>query len=115
MEQQFNERWKTLLQNYPKSKDYLMRSLGNNSQLWARAFTNQHFTTGVQSTSCNEGENSTLKQLFGSANLSLCELFDAIEERYQKENDYCEFVNWKQTIPQIGFQNTAKAIFGPVV
>ena len=59
--QQFNERWKTLLQNYPKSKDYLMRSLGNNSQLWARAFTNQYFTASVQSTFRNEGENSTLK------------------------------------------------------
>ena len=59
-----------------------MRSLGNNPQSWAHAFTNQHFTAGVQSTSRNEGENSTLKRLFGSANLSLCELFDTMEERY---------------------------------
>src|ERR1044071_6168211 len=104
-----------LLQSYPKAKDYLTRSLENNPQLWARAFTNKHFTAGVQSTSRNEGENATLKRLFGSANLSLCELFDAMEERYQEESDYCEFVNWKQTMLQVGPQNTANTIFGPVV
>ena len=114
-EKQFNERWKMLLQNYPQSKDYLMRSLGNNPQSWARAFTNKYFTAGAQSTSRNEGENSTLKRLFGSSNLSLCELFDALEERYQEESDYCEFINWKQTMLQVGPQNTANTIFGPVV
>ena len=81
-EQLFNEKWKMLLQNYPKSKDYLMQILENNSQSWARTFTNQHFTASIQFTSHNEDENSTLKQLFRSANLSLCKLFDIIEERY---------------------------------
>ena len=42
-------------------------------------------------------------------------MFDALKERYQKENDYCAFVNWKQTIPQIASPNVAKSIFGPVV
>ena len=93
----------------------MTRSLGCNPQSWARAFTNKYFTAGVQSTSRNEGENSTLKRLFGNSNLSLCELFDALEERYQEENDYCEFINWKQTIPQTGSQNVSKSIFGPVV
>ncbi|CAB4431246.1 unnamed protein product [Rhizophagus irregularis] len=78
--------------------------------LWLR-----YFTAGIQTTSRNEGENSTLKRLFGDSNLSLSELFDALEERYQEENDYCEFVNWKQTVPQIGSQNVAKSIFRPVV
>ena len=62
----------------------------------------------MQTTSCNEGENAILKQLFGNSNLSLY-------ERYQEENDYCKFVNWKQTVPQIGPQNIIKFIFGPVV
>ncbi|CAG8457885.1 6284_t:CDS:2 [Scutellospora calospora] len=61
------------------------------------------------------GENSTLKYLFESSNISLCELFDALEERYQEENDYCEFVSWKQTIPQIGPKNTSKSIFELVI
>lgn len=104
-----------LLQNYPQSRDYLTRSLGSNHQTWARAYTNKYFTAGVQSTSRNEGENSTLKRLLGNSALSLCELFDALEERYQEENDYCEFVNWKQTIPQVGSQNVAKSIFELVV
>ena len=104
-----------LLQTYLQSKDYLMRSLGNNPQSWARAFTNRYFTADAQSTSHNEGENSTLKRLIENSNILLCELFDALEERYQEESDYCEFVNWKQTIPQIGCQNVANAIFGPVV
>ena len=38
-----------------------------------------------------------------------------MEKRYQKENDYCKFVNWKQMILQIGSQNIAKVIFRPVV
>ncbi|CAB4473778.1 unnamed protein product [Rhizophagus irregularis] len=114
-EDQFNERWNTLLQNYPQSKDYLTKVLGCNPQSWARSFTNKYFTAGVQTTSRNEGKNSTLKRLFGNSNLSLCELFDALEERYQEENDYCEFVNWKQTVPQIGSQNIPKSIFGSVV
>src|SRR5947208_610113 len=83
-------------------QDYITKVLGCNPQSWARTFTNRHFTASAQTTSRNEGENSTLKRLFGSSNLSLCELFDALEERYQEEDDYCKFVNWKQTIPQIG-------------
>ncbi|CAB5197818.1 unnamed protein product [Rhizophagus irregularis] len=113
-EKQFNERWEILLQNYPQAKDYLIRSLGCNFQSWARAFTSKYFTAGAQTTSRNEGENSVLKWLFGNSNLSLCELFDALEERYQEEVDYCEFINWHQTIPQIRPQNVSTSIFGPV-
>ncbi|CAB5384617.1 unnamed protein product [Rhizophagus irregularis] len=113
-EKQFNERWEILLQNYPQAKDYLIRSLGCNFQSWARAFTSKYFTAGAQTTSRNEGENSVLKRLFGNSNLSLCELFDALEERYQEEVDYCEFINWHQTIPQIRPQNVSTSIFGPV-
>jgi hypothetical protein len=69
----------------------------------------------VQSTSRSESENSTLKRLFGNSSLSLCELFDALEERYQEENDYCDFVNWKQSVPRIGPKNVVRSIFGPVV
>ncbi|CAG8784451.1 36699_t:CDS:2, partial [Gigaspora margarita] len=111
----FNEKWEKLLQDYPQSKDYLMRALGSNIQSWACAFTNRQFTAGVQSMSRNESENSTLKRLLGNSNISLCELFDALEERYQEECDYCEFINWKQTIPQVGPRNVAKTIFGPVI
>ena len=69
----------------------------------------------MQSTSRCEGVNSTLKRLFGNSSLSLCELFDALEERYQEENDYCEFVNWKETVPQTGPNNVTKSIFGSVM
>ncbi|RGB22674.1 hypothetical protein C1646_677678 [Rhizophagus diaphanus] len=111
----YSDQWNTLSQNYPESKDYLNRSLGQNPQSWARAFTNKYFTAGVQSTSHSEGENSTLKWLFRNSSLSLCELFDALEERYQEENDYCDFVSWKKSVPQIGPKNVFKSIFGPVV
>ena len=104
-----------LLQNYPESKDYLNRSLGQDPQSWARAFTNKYFTAGVQSTSRSEGENSALKRLFGNSSLLLCELFEALEERYQEENDYCDFVNWKESVPQIGPKNVTRSIFGPVM
>ncbi|KAF0555268.1 protein far1-related sequence 5-like [Gigaspora margarita] len=90
-EEKFNERWENLLQDYPQASDYLLRSLGCCTKSWARAFTSRYFTAGVQSTSRNEGENSTLKHLFGSSSLSLCELFEALEERYQEEIDYCKF------------------------
>ena len=92
----------------------MIRSLGCNFQSWARAFTSKYFTAGAQTTSRNEGENSVLKRLFGNSNLLLCELFDALEERYQKEIDYCEFINWQQTIPQIRPQNVVTSIFGLV-
>jgi len=78
-------------------------------------FTNRYFTASAQSTSHNEGENSILKRLFGTSNLLLCELFDALKERYQEESDYSEFISWKQSISQIGFKNAAKAIFESVV
>ncbi|GBC04092.1 hypothetical protein RclHR1_05500007 [Rhizophagus clarus] len=72
-----------------------------NPQSWSRTFTNRYFTAGVQTTSRKEGEN---------------ELFDAyIRRKIQEENDYCEFVNWKQTVPQIGSQDVAKSIFRLVV
>jgi hypothetical protein len=110
----FNKRWEILLQNYPQAKDYLIRSLGCNFQSWAHAFTSKYFTAGAQTTSRNEDENSVLKRLFGNSNLSLCELFDALEKRYQKEVDYCEFINWHQTIPQIRPQNVSTSIFESV-
>ena len=89
--------------------------MGCNFQSWARAFTSKYFTAGAQTTSRNEGENSVLKRIFGNSNLSLCELFDALEERYQEESDYCEFINWNQTIPQIRPKNVATSIFKPVI
>ena len=69
----------------------------------------------MQSTSRSEGKNLTLKWLFENSSLSLCELFDALEERYQEENDCCDFVNWKESVPQIGLKNVIRSIFGPVV
>ncbi|PKK60787.1 hypothetical protein RhiirC2_792818 [Rhizophagus irregularis] len=59
-----------------------------------------YFTAGIQITSCNEGENSTLKRLFGDSNLSLSKLFDALEERYQEENDYLKQLN-EFTMPNV--------------
>jgi hypothetical protein len=69
----------------------------------------------MQTTFRNKDENLVLKWIFGNSNLSLCKLFDALEKRYQEENDYCDFVNWKQTISQIGPKNIAKTIFESVV
>ena len=69
----------------------------------------------MQSTSHSEGENLTLKRLFRNSSLLLCELFDVLEERYQEENDYCDFVSWKKSVPQIGPKNVFKSIFRPVV
>ncbi len=103
------------MQDYPNFKDYLIRSLRCNPQSWARVFTNRYFTASMQSTFHNEDENLTLKRLFRTSNLLLCELFDALEERYQEESDYSEFVSWKQSILQIGPKNIAKAIFESVV
>jgi hypothetical protein len=45
----------------------------------------------------------------------IIELFEALEKRYQEMNDYCEFMNWKQMMPQIGSQSISKSIFRPVV
>ncbi|RIB00798.1 hypothetical protein C2G38_1911413, partial [Gigaspora rosea] len=73
--------WEKLLRDYPQSSDYLIRSLGHCTKSWARAFTSKYFTAGVQTTSRNECKNAALKHLFGSSSLSLCKLFDALEER----------------------------------
>ncbi|CAG8770649.1 21660_t:CDS:2, partial [Gigaspora margarita] len=64
----------------------------------------RYFTASVQSTSCNEGENLTLKCLFGSSSLSLYELFDALEKKYQEKIDL-----------QIRPKNAVKNILDPVV
>ena len=69
----------------------------------------------MQSTSRSEGENSALKRLFENSSLSLCELFDILEKRYQEENDYCDFVSWKEFVPQTGPKNAIRSIFDPVV
>ncbi|CAG8818820.1 33079_t:CDS:2, partial [Gigaspora margarita] len=80
--------------DYPQASDDLLRSLGYCTKSWARAFTSRYFTASVQSTSCNKGKNSTLKHLFGNLSLSLCELFEALEERPK---------------------NAAKPIFEPII
>ncbi|RIB04689.1 hypothetical protein C2G38_2048228 [Gigaspora rosea] len=88
---------------------------GHCTKSWAHAFTSKYFTAGVQTTSRNESENAALKRLFGSLSLSLCKLFDALEERYQEEIDYCKFVSWKQTMPQTGPKSAMTTIFEPVI
>ncbi|RHZ53322.1 hypothetical protein Glove_443g1 [Diversispora epigaea] len=91
----FKQRWNQLLNDFPASKDYLLRTLGRNCRSWARAYLYKIFTAGIESTSRIEGYNWVIKQQL-KTNSTLCELVDCLDSRLKEEERWNQFYEYKQ-------------------
>ena len=83
----FEERWATLLSEYPKAANYLQRQLYRCQEAWALCFTHHAFNAGIQSTQRVELYNSIIKNHV-TRSLSLMELESVIERLLLKESRF---------------------------
>ncbi|CAB5195400.1 unnamed protein product [Rhizophagus irregularis] len=83
----FEERWTTLLNEYPDAKNYLQRQLYPCREAWALCFTHRAFNAGIQNTQRVESYNGIIKNNV-SGSSSLIELERTIERLLEKESRY---------------------------
>lgn len=91
----FEQCWSNLFTKYPTAVNYLNKVLYLSKTSWAHAFNIDVFTIDVQTTSCCESVNSTFKQLLYNSNSLLIDIFLAVDERLEEEQDNEDYANWK--------------------
>ena len=94
----FEQRWKDLLANYPNAVNYLEKTLYSSKTSWACAFNTNIFTLDIQTTSRSESVNATFKRLLNNSNSTLVDVFLAIEERLEEEQDNNDYANWHNAL-----------------
>ena len=109
-QENFNERWSQLIENYSNVKDYLMRALYPSRQAWARAFTSKTFTAGIQTTSHVEGLNNIIKRML-AANSTLCDLADVLDSRLQAEAEQTHFFEYQTLSNCMGITSVGHDLF----
>lgn len=87
-----------MLTKYPTAASYLERTLYPSKTSWARAFSTNVFTLDVQTTSRSESVNATFKRLLHNSNSTLVDVFLAVEERLEEEQDNNDYKNWHNTL-----------------
>ncbi|CAG8746628.1 13364_t:CDS:2, partial [Cetraspora pellucida] len=91
------QRWNKLLNDFPMTKDYLLRVLDLKCRSWARAYLYRIFTVGIESTSRVESYNWVIKQQL-KTNSTLCELADRLDERLRDEVQWNQFHDYRQAV-----------------
>src|SRR2546425_5434964 len=109
-QENFNERWSQLIENYSNVKDYLMRALYPSRQAWARAFTSKTFTAGIQTTSRVEGLNNIIKRML-AANSTLCDLADVLDSKLQAEAERTRFFKYQTLSNCMGITSVGHDLF----
>ncbi|CAB5191174.1 unnamed protein product [Rhizophagus irregularis] len=99
VEEIFEQKWSDLLVKYPNTASYLERSLYPSKKSWACAFNNNIFTIDIQTTSRCESVNATFKRLLFNSNSTLIDIFHAVQERLEEEEDNNDYINWKSSLP----------------
>lgn len=89
----FKDRQSALLIKYPATANYLMKVLYPSKTSQACVFSINIFTADIQTTSCYKSVNSAFKQLLFNLNNTLMDIFLAIEERLEKEQNNENYVN----------------------
>ncbi|CAB4415520.1 unnamed protein product [Rhizophagus irregularis] len=99
VEEIFEQKWSDLLVKYPNTASYLERSLYPSKKSWACAFNNNIFTIDIQTTSRCESVNATFKRLLFNSNSILIDIFHAVQEQLEEEEDNNDYINWKSSLP----------------
>jgi hypothetical protein len=111
----FKQRWSDLLVKYPNAANYLERSLYPSKKFWAHAFNSNIFTIDIQTTSCYESVNATFKRLLFNSNSTLIDVFHAVEERLEEEEDNNDYINWKNSLPYSQSSTIASNAFTNII
>ncbi|GET65078.1 hypothetical protein RIR_jg21112.t1 [Rhizophagus irregularis DAOM 181602=DAOM 197198] len=61
-------------------------------------FNTNIFTLNIQITSCSESVNTTFKQFLNNSNSTLIDMFLAINERLEEEQNNNDYANWHNTL-----------------
>jgi hypothetical protein len=89
------ETWfQTLLDNFPNAGDYLHDPIYSTWHLWARVFTSQMFTAGMQSTQHVKSINAIIYKVVLSSS-TMADVVEALDSRMQKEEMNKSFIAWK--------------------
>jgi len=86
-ENEFQNRWRDLLINFPAAQTYVERALGTDVTSWALCYTYRFFNAGVQSTLCVESYNALIKRSIKSSS-TLFELDMEIQLQLDNEERF---------------------------
>jgi hypothetical protein len=112
-EELFYERWTKLIEKYPNANHYLMRALFPSRKSWARAFTSNTFTAGIQTTSRVESYNNIIKRELAACS-SLCDLRSALDARLKNEAQWNRFFEYRTLSTCMGITSISHEVFPEV-
>jgi hypothetical protein len=109
----FEQRWRSMINEFPACERYMNRTLYANRISWAKAFTPFQFNAGIQSTQSVESFNAIIKKSLNSAS-TLCDVEGAIDRRHQEESKYCQLTDIKAKFTTIGLPHISSQFFSSV-
>jgi hypothetical protein len=109
----FEQRWKSMISEFPECERYMTRALYTNRISWAKAYTPFQFNAGIQSTQGVESFNGIIKKAVNNAS-TLCDVEKAIDKRHQEEIQYCQLTDLKAKYTTIGLPHLSSQFFSSV-
>ena len=90
----FEAQWNTLINEYPDSKNYLIRTLYPCKSSWASYAINRNFTTGIQSTQRAEVCNKIIKDKLTRSS-RLAEVVEEIQKAFNNQSKKATLSEYK--------------------
>ena len=109
----FEQRWRSMIHEFPECERYMNRALYANRISWAKAYTPFQFNCGIQSMQSVESFNSIIKKSLHSAS-TLCDVAEAIDKRHQEEIRYCQLTDIKAKYTTVGLPHISSQFFSNV-
>lgn len=109
----FEKRWESMMNAFPESQPYMMRTLYSNRLSWAKSFSPFQFNGGVQSTQSVESFNAIIKKAVNSTS-TLCDVEKAIDKRHESESQYCKLVDLKARQTTVGLPHLSSQFFSNI-
>jgi hypothetical protein len=109
----FEQRWESMMNEFPESHQYMTKVLYPNRSSWAKAYTPFQFNAGIQSTQSVESFNAIIKKTLNSAS-NLCEIGNTIDKRHEDELQYCKLVNLKAHQTTVGLPHLSSQFFSSI-
>jgi hypothetical protein len=109
----FEQRWGSMMNEFPESQPYMTRVLYPNRNSWAKAYTPFQFNAGIQSTQSVESFNAIIKKALNSAS-SLCDIEKVIDKRHEAEFQYCKLANLKAYQTTVGLPHLSSQFFSNI-
>ena len=106
----FDAKWEKLLEDFPRSRDYLERILEPTKERWAWAWVSARFTCGVRTSGRVESENK-FNKIIGNSKSTLYDLVKNLVERSEDQAKVEQFSTIKVCQPPIFLQITDELFY----